>query len=60
MMGYNTAMGAKVEIIYKPDQSTKRSQPFFVANVPAGFPSPADDYKEEKLDLNKYLILKHL
>ena len=56
MMGYNTAMEAKVEIVYKPDRSTKRNQPLFIANVPAGFPSPADDYKEEKLDLNKYLI----
>lgn len=55
-MGYNTAMETRVEIIYRPDQSTKSSQPLFVANVPAGFPSPADDYKEEKLDLNKYLI----
>ena len=49
-------MKTRVEIIYKPDQSTKRHQPLFVASVPAGFPSPADDYKEEKLDLNKYLI----
>ena len=49
-------METKVEIVYEPDQSTKRKQPLFIANVPAGFPSPADDYKEEKLDLNKYLI----
>ena len=49
-------METRVDIIYRPDPSTKRSQPLFVANVPAGFPSPADDYKEEKLDLNKYLI----
>ena len=56
MMDYNTAMETRVEIVYQPDQSTKRSQPLFVASVPAGFPSPADDYKEEKLDLNKYLI----
>ena len=56
MMGYNTAMETRVEIVYRPDQSTRRSQPLFVANVSAGFPSPADDYKEEKLDLNKYLI----
>ena len=56
MLGYNTGMNARVKMIYKPDQSIKRSQPFFVANVPAGFPSPADDYKEEKLDLNKHLI----
>ncbi|MAR99776.1 MAG: peptidase S24 [Nitrosomonadales bacterium] len=28
----------------------------FDHKVPAGFPSPADDYKEKKLDLNEYLI----
>ena len=56
MMSYNTIMETRVEIVYRPNQSTKRSQPLFEANVPAGFPSPADDYKEEKLDLNKYLI----
>ena len=55
-MGYNADMETKVEIVYSPDQSTKRSQPLFAVNVPAGFPSPADDYKQEKLDLNKYLI----
>jgi DNA polymerase V len=27
-----------------------------MATVPAGFPSPADDYIEGKLDLNAYLI----
>lgn len=26
------------------------------SNISAGFPSPADDYIEGKLDLNKYLI----
>jgi DNA polymerase V len=30
----------------------------FYASVPAGFPSPADDYLEERLSLDKYLI-KH-
>lgn len=49
-------MKTKVEIIYRPEQSTERNQPLFIANVPAGFPSPAGDYKEDKLDLNKYLI----
>ncbi len=32
--------------------------PFFSASVPAGFPSPADDYIEAGLDLNEYLV-KH-
>ena len=30
--------------------------PFFSSSVPAGFPSPADDYIESSLDLNEYLI----
>ncbi len=49
-------METKVETIYKPDRSTKRRQPLFMATVPAGFPSPAADYEEGKLDLNKHLI----
>ena len=49
-------METKVEKIYKPDRSTKRRQPIFMATVPAGFPSPAADYEEGKLDLNRHLI----
>ncbi|MDO8177000.1 MAG: translesion error-prone DNA polymerase V autoproteolytic subunit [Undibacterium sp.] len=30
--------------------------PLFLQKVPAGFPSPADDYVEESLDLNSYMI----
>ena len=36
----------------------KISLPFYNCLVPAGFPSPADDYIEDKLDLNNYLV-KH-
>jgi DNA polymerase V len=32
--------------------------PVFSSSVPAGFPSPADDYIEAGLDLNEYLV-KH-
>jgi DNA polymerase V len=49
-------METKIKIVYKPDRSTKRRQPLFLATVPAGFPSPAADYEEGKLDLNKHLI----
>jgi len=49
-------METKVEIVYNPDFSTKRRQPIFIATVPAGFPSPAADYEEGKLDLNRHLI----
>ena len=30
--------------------------PLYSSRVPAGFPSPADDYIEAKLDLNQHLI----
>lgn len=32
--------------------------PLFLSRIPAGFPSPADDYIEEDLDLNE-LVVKH-
>ena len=48
----------KVNKIFIPDQSTKCPLPLFVTRVSAGFPSPADDYLEGNLDLNKHLI-KH-
>jgi len=49
-------MKTRVEIVYTPDTSTEYKQSLFEAGVPAGFPSPAADYEEDKLDLNKYLI----
>ncbi len=49
-------MKTKAEVIYMPDLSTKYRQSLFEAKVSAGFPSPAADYEEDKLDLNRYLI----
>jgi DNA polymerase V len=43
---------------YTLDVSEPLAIPLFESRIPAGFPSPADDYMELKLDLNKYLI-KH-
>ncbi len=48
----------RVKEIYVSDGSSSCRRPLFVASVSAGFPSPADDYIEGKLDLNTYLI-KH-
>jgi DNA polymerase V len=44
--------------VYQPDLSTNLECPIFLAPVEAGFPSPAEDYVEGQLDLNKHLI-KH-
>jgi DNA polymerase V len=39
-----------------PDLTTSYKLPIFVNSVKAGFPSPATDYEEAKLDLNTHLI----
>jgi DNA polymerase V len=49
-------METKVQNIFKPDASTKCEQAIFTATVSAGFPSPAADYEQGRLDLNKHLI----
>ena len=51
-------MYARVIKKYVPDNSIVCQLPLFMTPVHAGFPSPADDYIEQKLDLNAYLI-KH-
>ncbi|HMA68375.1 MAG TPA: translesion error-prone DNA polymerase V autoproteolytic subunit [Candidatus Mcinerneyibacterium sp.] len=45
-----------VSEIFVPDKNQKVSLPYFVTSISAGFPSPADDYIDKKLDLNEYLI----
>lgn len=40
------------------DNGSVMKLPFYASKVSAGFPSPADDYMEGKLDLNQYLV-KH-
>lgn len=52
-------MTMKVGIPYQADmQAEPLLLPLFQSVVPAGFPSPADDYLDKKLDLNEYLV-KH-
>lgn len=49
-------MQTKADKIYNPRIPAAQKQPFFDVFVPAGFPSPAADYREDKLDLNEHLI----
>lgn len=51
-------MLTKIDAVYSADQTTSCECPLFMVPVTAGFPSPADDYIEGKLDLNRHLI-KH-
>lgn len=48
----------KVFDFYAPDYSTELELPFVDVGISAGFPSPADDFIELTIDLNKELI-KH-
>lgn len=42
--------------IYSAQKNLKLKRPLFITPVSAGFPSPADDYLEGKIDLNQKLI----
>jgi len=49
-------MEMSVDKIYQPVRTEEHHQPLFIADVPAGFPSPAADYEQAPLDLNRYLV----
>jgi DNA polymerase V len=49
----NLRVGLK---IYKSNLSTSALVPLYLSHVCAGFPSPADDYIDQEIDLNKHLI----
>jgi DNA polymerase V len=43
--------------MFVPNFSRKVSRPLLASRVSGGFPSPADDYVETRIDLNRDLIL---
>ncbi len=47
---------SSIAAIYGLDQKTRVVRPLFSCGVSAGFPSPADDYIDRRLDLNELLI----
>jgi DNA polymerase V len=51
-------MDGSVAGVYLPDRKTRWSRPLIMCSVSAGFPSPAEDYVEGRIDLNRDLI-KH-
>ena len=42
--------------VYGVEQKNRVRLPLFISSVSAGFPSPAEDYMDRKLDLNELLI----
>ena len=45
-----------IAAVYGPEAAQRRGLPLYLAKIPAGFPSPADDFIDKKLDLNEHLI----
>jgi DNA polymerase V len=50
----------KTEQIYKSVtlSNNKAERPLFLSTVKAGFPSPADDFMEQTLNINDYVVKK--
>ncbi|MCX7679306.1 MAG: translesion error-prone DNA polymerase V autoproteolytic subunit [Spirochaetes bacterium] len=46
----------RIETVWRFACTSSRGFPLFLAAIPAGFPSPADDYVDRHLDLNELLI----
>ncbi len=49
-------MERSVAAIFRPSYKTRWSRPLILYRVAAGFPSPAEDYVEGRIDLNRDLI----
>lgn len=48
--------GGLPSLLAAPPAVSRASGPLLARPVPAGFPSPADDYVEGRIDLNRHLI----
>lgn len=53
---YKSQIKSDVEVLEPDFNAPSLSIPIFSSRVQAGFPSPADDHLEDRLDLNKHLI----
>jgi DNA polymerase V len=50
-------MDNSVSAIFRVDERTRLARPLYLSEVPAGFPSPAENDVEARIDLNRDLIL---
>ena len=53
---HRSQLKSEVALQLPQDNPENITTPIFSSRVQAGFPSPADDYLEDRLDLNKHLI----
>ena len=53
---YKSQLKSEIEVLEPDFNAPNIFIPIFSSRVQAGFPSPADDHLEDRLDLNKHLI----
>ena len=53
---YKSQLSSGVSVSLPSDNAEEVFTPIFTSRVQAGFPSPADDHLEDRLDLNTHLI----
>jgi len=53
---YKSQLNSGVSVSLPSDNAEEVFTPIFTSRVQAGFPSPADDHLEDRLDLNTHLI----
>jgi DNA polymerase V len=46
-------------LLFNSDTGKREGHPLYLSAVAAGFPSPADDYVDRKLDLHEHLVKNH-
>jgi len=56
MNSSRTGHSSTIKTIYASRSDIALQRPLFLSGVSAGFPSPADDYLDRKLDLNEHLV----
>ena len=52
----NSSPNPTISAVYTFNRKGELKRPLFACSVSAGFPSPADDYIEGKLDLNELMV----
>ena len=56
-MGSTDKNNEKVQVeLLKPEMGDTKQIDLYSYHIPAGFPSPAEDFLEKRLDLNEFLI----
>jgi DNA polymerase V len=48
-----------IDSAMQPEDAAREALPLYLSPVAAGFPSPAEDYLDRKLDLHSHLVKNH-